>query len=449
MTIIEASALSIQVSEAMSRSQMSISAKLISETLTTAFARINKPVVIASIDIISLSKIRVTFDSLMRMNAALLDPENYQLIAPLQPGTPAIPPNPGGNPPAVVTPFGTYHFKDGYASVFSTIENWDAAFIAFKAAHDYGFLRVEYEPGLFDDWQYYIITSSGGPTGQPSFTLNNRKNGLYHILPVGTIPYNATAVVHMDYPMDLHHGLPNAVLPIGTTQFSPSFGTVNQTAPEVPASASMLFISNGTQYGPIYTGGVYTPPPAGTYGNGLYTIPGPGLTVEVPASFANYASFFTPRPGTPSPGVPAIPAYKAAELFFSEIIPERAANPTFVDIVLETEMTTDGEYELQIETEDGPVSVDDDPFDENTFDETFLGVGENPQVQAVEAISANRVDVIFTEQMKINDAIKDPSNYEFDNGLQVLSVVGVDGNRVMLVTSDQEPGELYTLTVAP
>ena len=139
----------------------------------------------------------------------------------------------------------------------------------------------------------------------------------------------------------------------------------------------------------------------------------------------------------------------SAPLYHSSITPESVVSPRYVDVGLDSEMTHEGSYELEIATEGGPTSVDANPLDGTTNEDTFLGLGVIPGILSVVAVGRNRVDVIFTEAMADNVEIRTPSNYSFDKSLSVLGVLGVSSDTVQLATTDQTPGELYTLTVVP
>lgn len=78
----------------------------------------------------------------------------------------------------------------------------------------------------------------------------------------------------------------------------------------------------------------------------------------------------------------------------------------------------------------------------------FFGVGIEPTVIRAVAISQNRLDVVFSEKMADNVEIRNASRYTVDNGLTVLEVLEVDGDTVKLVTTDQIPQTLYTLTIS-
>jgi len=142
-------------------------------------------------------------------------------------------------------------------------------------------------------------------------------------------------------------------------------------------------------------------------------------------------------------------AVDTATFFFSEIISESVPCPRYVDIILDTEMTDGRPYSLEIATFDGPVDEDGNPFDASTNTDSFLGNGTLPEILYIEAITLNRVDVVFTENMLDNSVIRDSARYSFDKGLTVLSVASLSGGTVQLVTADQTPGELYTLTITP
>jgi len=138
---------------------------------------------------------------------------------------------------------------------------------------------------------------------------------------------------------------------------------------------------------------------------------------------------------TPGAIIPAI----------SSVVAENVDNPTYVELNI-SEMTNAASYVVEVNPS-GPVDFNGNPVDPDNNDESFVGIGIAPYVHSVAAISENRADVIFSESMKDNDAIRDPNAYTFDNGLSVLSVLEVSQETVKLVTSDQTPGLLYALTV--
>ncbi len=134
----------------------------------------------------------------------------------------------------------------------------------------------------------------------------------------------------------------------------------------------------------------------------------------------------------------------AALVYLQEVIAPPAARPTFVDIVV-TEMQDGATYEVTATAlEDWVGNVMTAPSIV-----TFTGQGLAPAIIQVQAISLNRVDIKFNGRMLDNSDIRNPAKYAFTGGLTVLSVLDVDGDTVQLVTSDQAPDTVYTLTISP
>jgi len=134
-------------------------------------------------------------------------------------------------------------------------------------------------------------------------------------------------------------------------------------------------------------------------------------------------------------------------LYYDQVIPEpNETEPTYVDIVT-TEMTDGVLYEGYVEIAGGPVDPEDTPMDPSSNFDFFYGIGESPELFSVTAVGINRVDVKFNDRMDDNAPIRDVNNYAFDQGLTIISVLDVVGDTVKLITSDQTPGVLYTLTI--
>jgi len=133
--------------------------------------------------------------------------------------------------------------------------------------------------------------------------------------------------------------------------------------------------------------------------------------------------------------------------FVTNVIPDPSAFPAFVD--LDTNEMTGGEgYQARVESGPGsPVNQIGLPMAPAGSVASFIGVGQDPTVVTVAGITENLVDVTFSENMLDNASIRDITKYVFDNGLSVLAVLEVVGNRVRLVTDDQVPELLYTLTI--
>lgn len=136
----------------------------------------------------------------------------------------------------------------------------------------------------------------------------------------------------------------------------------------------------------------------------------------------------------------------AAPLYLGSISLPAGTYPEYADLNT-SEMTNAKDYQLEVST-----TVRDrwgntvSPFF-NT--RPFVGLGVSPTVEQVVATGINRVKILFSESMLDNVDIQNASKYAFDKGLLVLSVLSVNGNEVELVTSDQTPGELYSLAVTP
>ncbi|MGD9749371.1 MAG: hypothetical protein AB7W59_00085 [Acidimicrobiia bacterium] len=122
--------------------------------------------------------------------------------------------------------------------------------------------------------------------------------------------------------------------------------------------------------------------------------------------------------------------------------------PTWVELAT-TEMTNGATYEVEVNTGAGS------PRDRYGFTvnlvgnvASFTGLGTAPFIVSVAAAGRNRADVKFSEPM-LDDGgdIRDPASYVWDGGLTTLAVLGVVGDTVQLVTSDQTPGQLYNLTI--
>ena len=142
-----------------------------------------------------------------------------------------------------------------------------------------------------------------------------------------------------------------------------------------------------------------------------------------------------------------VPVSAGALIAVENVTPETAVFPSFVDLDI-TEMTDGESYQVAVNAGAGsPASRFSIPLNVASAFAVFVGLGENPTVVSVEAISENRADVKFSESMFDNVDIRDPSNYVFDQGLSVTSVLDVDGDTVKLITTDQVPGILYNLVI--
>lgn len=135
----------------------------------------------------------------------------------------------------------------------------------------------------------------------------------------------------------------------------------------------------------------------------------------------------------------------AVSVFVNEVI-ANGVNPSSVELV--TSEMTDGEpYSVEVDSS-GPIrDAAYNPLDSGFDSALFTGAGEAPEVLRVVPISSTRVDVVFNEKMRDNADIRDPANYVWDQGLVTVSVLDFDDDTVKLVTTEQEPGLLYELTI--
>jgi hypothetical protein len=132
--------------------------------------------------------------------------------------------------------------------------------------------------------------------------------------------------------------------------------------------------------------------------------------------------------------------------YISEVLLPDVVYPTYVDLIT-SEMTGGLNYEVEV-SPSGPTDTNNLRVDEYYNMKTFVSIAINPTIKHVEVISDTRIDVVFTENMKYNNAIINKERYSIDNGLSILSVLEMDVDRVKLVTTQQIPGVLYTLTIA-
>lgn len=140
------------------------------------------------------------------------------------------------------------------------------------------------------------------------------------------------------------------------------------------------------------------------------------------------------------------PTAGGASVFVASVEVPAGANPSFVEL-LTSEMTDGAAYEVAVNNT-GPIrDAAYNPLDIGFDTAAFTGVGDAPELVRVEPLSSTRVDVVFSETMKDNPDIRDPSKYVWDNGLLTLGVLEFADDTAKLVTSEQVEGLLYQLTI--
>jgi len=130
----------------------------------------------------------------------------------------------------------------------------------------------------------------------------------------------------------------------------------------------------------------------------------------------------------------------------NSIITENVIEPTWIEINC-TEHTIGSLYQLAIATVNGPTDPELMPIDLGSTPQIYTGIGEIPTISTVESISSNLIKINFSEPMLDERAIREANNYSFDKGLIAVDVLNVDSEIVTIITSNQTPGELYTVTI--
>ncbi len=132
----------------------------------------------------------------------------------------------------------------------------------------------------------------------------------------------------------------------------------------------------------------------------------------------------------------------------NSITTENVTNPSWIDLnCSEHTYTGAANYQLDIDYNENIVDLYDVPIDPATASKTYIGIGAVPTISSITAISKNLISVKFSEAMLDEKTIRDPNRYTFDNGLTTVGIFSLDGDELIIITSDQQPGTLYTMTV--
>lgn len=115
--------------------------------------------------------------------------------------------------------------------------------------------------------------------------------------------------------------------------------------------------------------------------------------------------------------------------------------PTRTIDLITAEMTDGASYEVNVNNnnvigEGGAVTQT--PF-------AFAGIGIAPSVVVVVATSPTTVEIRFSEPIKDFGNVREPTAYIFDNGLIAVDVLELTSNIVIVETSQQTAGILYSL----
>ena len=144
----------------------------------------------------------------------------------------------------------------------------------------------------------------------------------------------------------------------------------------------------------------------------------------------------------------AFPNFGGAQVYVSAVEPENVVNPQYVDLTV-NEMTDGQGYTVEVDTgPSAPVNRLGLSLNTGANFAVLTGVGVRPTILRVVPVAIDLVDIVFSEPMLDNAAIRNADKYSFDGGLSVLAVQSLISDTVRLVTSDQTPGALYNLTIS-
>lgn len=113
-------------------------------------------------------------------------------------------------------------------------------------------------------------------------------------------------------------------------------------------------------------------------------------------------------------------------------------------ILTTTEMTNGQTYTLHMPTQ-GLISTSDDKF-EGPFSPSFIGVGASPGINMVRSVTVRKLDVIYSEAMREDDAT-DPANYQISPPLEIKNIKMITSFWYQLTTSKQTVGQSYNVIV--
>lgn len=115
-------------------------------------------------------------------------------------------------------------------------------------------------------------------------------------------------------------------------------------------------------------------------------------------------------------------------------------------LVLATTEQTNGQvYTLHIPFI-GLVDISATDFD-GPFSPSFIAVGIAPVIQIVRSVDTRKIDVVFSEAMRSDDATT-PANYSISPPLEIKSIEMLTDYMYRLHTSKQTVGQVYTITAS-
>ena len=124
-----------------------------------------------------------------------------------------------------------------------------------------------------------------------------------------------------------------------------------------------------------------------------------------------------------------------------------------MDVSISTLTGESGLNDYDATIEDGFISnyldAANDTLDAPENELAFTGQVEPFKIEELETVNATTLRLHFNRSFQIIDDLLDPTKYTLSGGLSVLGVAVISDTELDLYTSEQDPGESYTLTVTP
>ena len=120
-----------------------------------------------------------------------------------------------------------------------------------------------------------------------------------------------------------------------------------------------------------------------------------------------------------------------------------------LDLIITTMTGESGSNSYKAWIESGYLSnlAETETLDSPNNEELFIGQASAFAITVLEALSLTSLRLTFNRNPIVNNDLLDPLRYSFTNGLQCLGVMLSGVNTIDLVTTTQEPGEEYELSV--
>jgi hypothetical protein len=140
------------------------------------------------------------------------------------------------------------------------------------------------------------------------------------------------------------------------------------------------------------------------------------------------------------------PTLDDAQPIINSITTENVTQPTWIEIN-HSEHTIGKTYQVAFNLSGGITDTELVPLDPSSTPKSYTSVGSLPTIESVSSVGKNLISVKFSETMLEEPTINDYTRYSFDKGLLSTNAVLFNGDTVLITTTDQTPGELYTITI--